>query len=355
MKFGKWLRQLRMQKGLRIRALAKAVKVDHSYLSRIESNRTQPSEQIIRKLAKALRYDEAELMILADRIPPTWRPAIKKAPQETASLIRESFEGYGEETSDLNPTLFPKSNGSQDREADTNSKRFKRKSPTGVSTNDLVFSAHVGTNDDLFPKILCLYVGQGSTVADVTYGKGVFWKNVPKDKYRLLSTDINNGVDCRSLPYGDNTIDCVVLDPPYMHTPGGTAHVGHQNYEGYYRNNSVTNSSGKKYHEAVLDLYFAAGIEAYRVLRNHGIFIVKCADEVCANQQRLTHVELIQEYGNKGLIVEDLFVLFRQNRPGVSRVIKQVHARKNHSYFLVFRKSNGKARWKGPGTLSCRG
>jgi hypothetical protein len=43
-----------------------------------------------------------------------------------------------------------------------------------------------------------------------------------------------------------------------------------------------------------------------------------------------------------GFIVEDLFVLLRNNRPGVSRVIRQVHARKNHSYFLVFRKSKRK-------------
>jgi hypothetical protein len=43
-----------------------------------------------------------------------------------------------------------------------------------------------------------------------------------------------------------------------------------------------------------------------------------------------------------GFIVEDLFILLRNNRPGVSRVIRQVHARKNHSYFLVFRKSRRK-------------
>ena len=350
MKFGQCVRQLRIQKGLVIRALAKAVHVDHSYLSRIESDRTQPSEQIIRKLAKILCYDEAELMILANRIPPKWRPVIKKAPQEAASLIRESFEEYGEETAEVRTTLPLPFNGKHE-EKDPSSSRSKRKSPAGVPTNDLVFSAHIGTNDDLFPRILSLYVARGSTVADVTYGRGVFWKNVSRDEYRLFPTDINTGVDCRSLPYEDNSMDCVVLDPPYMHTPGGTAHVGHQNYEGYYRNNSAGNGSGKKYHEAVLDLYFAAGAEACRVLRSHGILIVKCADEVCANQQRLTHVELIQEYTNKGLVVEDLFVLLRQNRPGVSRVLKQVHARKNHSYFLVFRKSNGKGRWKGPKDL----
>jgi hypothetical protein len=214
-----------------------------------------------------------------------------------------------------------------------------RKSPAGISTNQLVFSAYQGTNEDVFPQVISLYVAPGSTVADVTYGKGVFWKRIPKDTYRLLATDLKNGVDCRNLPYGDASIDCVVFDPPYMHTPGGTAHVNHQNYEEYYRNNSAENGSRKKYHEAVLDLYFKAADEAHRVLRNEGIYIVKCGDEVCANQQRLTHVELIVELAKKGFVIEDLFVLLRNNRPGVSRVIRQVHARKNHSYFLVLRKS----------------
>jgi hypothetical protein len=32
-------------------------------------------------------------------------------------------------------------------------------------------------------------------------------------------------------------------------------------------------------------------------------------------------------------------VVMRTNKPGMSRVIKQRHARKNHSYFLVFLKT----------------
>lgn len=217
--------------------------------------------------------------------------------------------------------------------------RKKRRSPSGTSTNKLVFSATQGTNGAIFPDVLALYVRPGSTVADITYGKGVFWKNVPKDRYHVLATDIKTGVDCRALPYEHGSLDCVVFDPPYMHTPGGTAHVGHQNYENYYANNVLQNGSGKKYHEAVLDLYFKTGREAKRVLKPEGVFIVKCGDEVCANQQRLTHVELINEFSGQGFVVEDLFVLLRNNRPGVSRILKQVHARKNHSYFMVFRKS----------------
>lgn len=221
----------------------------------------------------------------------------------------------------------------------------KRKSPEGKPTNDLVFSAHVGTNDDVFPFVLALYVEPGSTIADVTFGKGVFWRKVPRDAYKLLPSDIQSGVDCRKLPYEDKSIHCVVFDPPYMHTPGGTAHVNHQNYEGYYKNNLA--NSTKKYHEAVLDLYFMAAQEAWRVLQEGGVYIVKCQDEVCANQQRLTHVELINELKEYGFVAEDMFVVVRNGKPGVSRLLTQVHARKNHSYFLVFLKPKGRKRWVG--------
>lgn len=213
----------------------------------------------------------------------------------------------------------------------------KRKSPDGIATNDLVFSAHIGSNDELFPDILKLYVLPGSRIADVTYGKGVFWRKINTAVYEFYPTDLKTGTDCRSLPYEDMSFDCLVFDPPYMHTPGGTAHSSHQNFEQYYQNNAT--NSDKKYHEAVLDLYYQAAKEAYRVLKNEGIYIVKCQDEVCANKQRLTHVEIINEFAKYGFTVEDVFVLIRKNRPGVSRIIKQRHARKNHSYFLVFRKS----------------
>ena len=224
----------------------------------------------------------------------------------------------------------------------------RRRVRHGKPTNDLVHTAYVDGNDEVFPRILSLYVAPHSTVADVTYGKGVFWRNIPKDAYRLLSTDIVDGVDCRALPYDDGTIDCVVLDPPYMHSPGGTAHTSHSAFERHYRNNGTGNRTARKYHDAVLALYEDAGAEAYRVLRDKGVLIVKCQDEVCSNRQRFTHVEIMQAYEKIGFIAEDLFVVMRQNRPGVSRTVKQVHARKNHSYFLVFWKRRGSRVWEPP-------
>ena len=227
--------------------------------------------------------------------------------------------------------------------------RQRRVVRNGAATNDLVLSAYVGGNEALLPRILDLYVAPGSTVADVTYGKGVFWRNIPTGLYDLLATDLQTGTDCRELPYDDGELDCVVFDPPYMHTPGGTAHSTQQPFERYYRNNDTGNRTKAKYHEAVLALYEDGGKEAYRVLRPRGVMIVKCQDEVCSNRQRFTHVEIIEAYQELGFVAEDLFVVVRNNRPGVSRAVRQVHARKNHSYFLVFwKRDRPGALWTAP-------
>lgn len=203
-------------------------------------------------------------------------------------------------------------------------------------------SAHVGTNADVFPVVLSLHVPPGTTVADVTYGEGVFWRNVDPAAYDVKPTDLKNGVDAASLPYPDCSLGAVVLDPPYMEgmfrressqMAGSGSHAA---FRGRYSNGAAS-PSGPKYHDAVLDLYRRAGAEAYRVLDEGGVLIVKCQDEVSANRQRLTHVELINDFAGR-FFCRDLFVVVRPNRPVVSRIQRQVHARKNHSYFLVFAK-----------------
>src|SRR5438128_1189454 len=110
-------------------------------------------------------------------------------------------------------TDHKKRNGSQNGVAAVKPKKTSRIA-RGISTNELIFSASQATNDEVFPHILKLYVPTGALVADVTYGKGVFWKQVPKESYTLRKTDLREGVDCRKLPYGDTTFDCVVFDPP---------------------------------------------------------------------------------------------------------------------------------------------
>ncbi len=61
----------------------------------------------------------------------------------------------------------------------------KRVVRNGEATNDLVLSAYANPNAEVFPRILDLYVRPGCVVADVTYGKGAFWRRIPEGRYRL--------------------------------------------------------------------------------------------------------------------------------------------------------------------------
>jgi DNA methylase len=221
----------------------------------------------------------------------------------------------------------------------------KQRIQGGEATSDVVVSAHVGGNAEVFSKILRLHVPKGAKIADITWGRGVFWKHVPPGDYDVHASDLKTGTDCCQLPYANDEFDCVVFDPPYMEgffrratrqLPGLGTHAA---FRTAYSSGRITDVEGPKWHAAVVDLYQQGGREAARVLKRNGIFIVKCQDEVSANRQWLTHVEIINGYAALGFYARDLFVVVRPNQPGVSRLLKQVHARKNHSYFLVFQKS----------------
>jgi DNA modification methylase len=217
----------------------------------------------------------------------------------------------------------------------------------GISTSDVVMSAHVADNSMVFPELMSIHVPKRSTVADITYGKGVFWKNISKNDYVLLASDLKLGQDWTDLPYPDASVDAVVFDPPYMEglyrkTADALAGSGtHSAFQDAYSNGKIEKSGKlRKYHDAVLEAYLSVLPPVTRILRPSGKFIVKCQDEVSANRQKLTHVELIWAYESRGFYCKDIFVVVRRNAPVISRLLKQEHARKNHSYFLVFERQD---------------
>lgn len=208
-------------------------------------------------------------------------------------------------------------------------------------------SAHLGDNSGIFPDILKLHVEDGATIADVTFGRGVFWKYVDRSDYKLLATDLKTGVDWCALPHDDNSLDAFVFDPPYMEglyrkTKEALAGSGtHSAFQNAYSNSSLrSDTKVRKYHDAVLEAYLSVLPEVKRTLKESGKFIVKCQDEVSANRQKLTHVELIWAYEQHGFYCKDIFVVVRTNAPVISRLKTQKHARKSHSYFLVFERQD---------------
>jgi transcriptional regulator with XRE-family HTH domain len=99
MTFGERLRELRKAKNLSQRALAEKVDINFTYLSKVESEKLDfaqyPSEELIRKLAKALDADVDELLLLAKKIPPDIRERVIERPdafRKIASLDDEALD-----------------------------------------------------------------------------------------------------------------------------------------------------------------------------------------------------------------------------------------------------------------------
>jgi transcriptional regulator with XRE-family HTH domain len=112
MTFGERVRDLRKAKDLSQRELAEIIGVNFTYLSKIENGKLDfasfPSEDTIRKLAKALDADEDELLLMAKKIPPDIRDRVIEKPAafrklaqlddaRLEKLIREIEEDEGKE------------------------------------------------------------------------------------------------------------------------------------------------------------------------------------------------------------------------------------------------------------------
>jgi hypothetical protein len=193
----------------------------------------------------------------------------------------------------------------------------------------MILTAKAGKNSDLFPGILKLYVPEGGRVVDVTYGRGWFWKGVTG--YEVVGVDlagINASVraNSRQLPFPPNCFDAVVIDPPYAQGSTTQRTV----FQSEYQLGSVRGV------EDTLDLYYDMVVEAVRVLKPLGVCIVKCQDMVNSGVQNWMHIEIFNFALQLGMVAEDFFVLVNPNKP-VMRHKYQHHARKNCSYFWVFR------------------
>ena len=195
-----------------------------------------------------------------------------------------------------------------------------------------VFNCIQGTNADLIATVARLYLRKGDRLADITFGRGVFWQKLNLSDYRFCKSDKitcpGSPHDFRRLPYPDGQFDVVVFDPPYAH--GGYSMKSGPCYQ-------LASRAGGLPHRDIMESYERGMTEATRILKPGGTLWIKCADEIERAVQQRGHIEVFQIAKGLGLIDKDLFVLM-QATPPVTTGRRQQHARKNCSFLWVFRK-----------------
>jgi len=165
---------------------------------------------------------------------------------------------------------------------------------------------------------------------DPMYFKGNFYKGIKEPKYKFDIIPQVLGVkkaDARHLPIDNESIGCVILDPPFMFGIHGKT-------KEYY--SSATHGILQNL-EALKELYQDIIKEAYRVLKIGGILIFKCQD-FTDNKTTMTHCFVWQWAREQGFYAKDLAILNLPKNKVANPNLIQRHLRKVHSYFWVFKK-----------------
>lgn len=165
---------------------------------------------------------------------------------------------------------------------------------------------------------------------DPTYSTGQFYAGIPKPKYRFDINPSAPGVikaDIRDLPIKSHSIRTIMFDPPFvtgMPTGKGKRGIIRDRF-GYYKNI-----------QELWAMYFSALSEFLRIMSTGAVLVFKCQDVIESGKQYLSHVKIINMAENIGFYTKDLFILCAHNR--IISQNRQFHARKYHSYFIVFLK-----------------
>lgn len=192
---------------------------------------------------------------------------------------------------------------------------------------------------EIIRNILQLHVPQQRIDLDTTYSKGNFYKDtgIPQPTYRYDIIPFDDTVmygDSRNLPIPNNSLECIMFDPPFLATTG-------ESLKSKDANNMINKRFGVYPSESELHRFYIDSLkESYRILSDKGILIFKCQDKVSSGKQYMSHVFIMNEAEKVGFYPKDLFILLAKNRLVAEWQIKnQKHARKFHSYFWVFQKT----------------
>jgi len=160
---------------------------------------------------------------------------------------------------------------------------------------------------DLLCAILDLHLGGNLPECDPMFFKGNFYKEF--GDYPKYVFDKNpqetwiQQADATSLPLENNSLNSIILDPPFLFGIHGKA-------KDYY--SSRTHTIMKDVHD-MENLYKGILKEAYRLLNKKGTLIFKCQDYT-DSKTTMTHCMVYNWAIEQGFYAKDLAILVKPNK-----------------------------------------
>ncbi len=173
-------------------------------------------------------------------------------------------------------------------------------------------------------------------ILDATVNAGRFWRGSNRP---VVGLDIDGR--CRPLVIGDNesmpfrgeSFDVVVYDPP--HVPN----QGRDRQKDFTARFGLGATAGASHDYNFFHTFAPFTKEAYRVLRPEGVLFCKIVDYVHNHRLQWAHVALVEAAEAAGFCACDYILKVRKG-PIVDPGWKKAHhSRKQHAFWLVFRKS----------------
>jgi SAM-dependent methyltransferase len=174
-------------------------------------------------------------------------------------------------------------------------------------------------------------------ILDATVNGGRFWRGSTRP---VIGMDIHRKHrpavvgDNTKMPFRAESFDVVVYDPPHI------PNQGKDNLKDFNTRFGLVVRSPKEHGYTFTHTYPPFLEEAYAVLRPEGILLCKITDYIHHHQYQWAHVDFIQAARQAGFRACDCIIKIRKG-PIIDPKWKVAHhSRRQHAYWLVFRKSS---------------
>jgi SAM-dependent methyltransferase len=195
-----------------------------------------------------------------------------------------------------------------------------------------------GTDAELLEAMLDFYPrGRPELILDATVNGGRIWAGSERiviglDLDRKFRPDVV--ADNRRQPFEDCRFDVVVYDPPHVPNQGSDKSKDFNTRFGLVLKSSAKNGYNFTH------LYPLFLREAFRVLKPEGVLFCKISDYIHNHRYQWAHIEVVRAAVAAGFCACDCIVKVRKGPILHPKWKTAHHARRQHCYWLVFRKSS---------------